>query len=125
LDCRKYQSNGTPKKNLYGKDAYGKSCGPKKPHQGGSSYAQLSAKKDKQEKSNKKLKHSQKKKHRHHHNHSSSDSDDSSSSLSYGYGSTVHVFKKDNCSRQKIGTCPIPIKTTKRINSTFIALENT
>jgi hypothetical protein len=29
LECQKYESNGTPKKKFYGKDARGKTCGPK------------------------------------------------------------------------------------------------
>jgi hypothetical protein len=55
-DCQKYDSNGTPKKNFNGKKSTGTSHGPEKPAQGGSSYAQLSAKIDKLEKSNRKMK---------------------------------------------------------------------
>ena len=56
LECMKYESNSTPKKNFNG-NACGKSCGPKKHHQGESSNAQLSTKIRKLERSNKKMKH--------------------------------------------------------------------
>ena len=55
-DCQKYDSNGTLKKNFNGKNANGTSHGYKRPHWGGSSYAQISAKIDKLEKSNRKMK---------------------------------------------------------------------
>ena len=77
LDCWKYDSNGTPKKNFNGKKSNGTSHGPEKPAQGGSSYAQLSTKIDKLEKSNRKMKHAINKKKRKHYD---SDSDDSDSS---------------------------------------------
>jgi len=78
LDCRKYKSNGTPKKNFYGKEACVKSHGHERPHQGRRSYVQLSTKIKKLEKYNKKMKLAQKKKHKHCHH--SSNSNDSSSS---------------------------------------------
>ena len=77
VNCQKYESNGTPKKNFYGEDTHEKSCGHKKPHQGGSSYVQLSAKIKKLERFNKKMKHAQKKNRKHH--NSSINSNDSSS----------------------------------------------
>jgi hypothetical protein len=76
-DCRKYESNGTPKKYFNGKKSSGTSHGPEKPAGGGSSYAQLSAKIDKLEKSNRKMKRAINKKKRKRYN---SDSDDSDSS---------------------------------------------
>jgi hypothetical protein len=75
-DCRKYESNGNPKKTFNGKKTNGPSRGPERPARGGSSYAQLSAKIDKLEKSNKKMKRAINKKKRKRHN----DSDDSDSS---------------------------------------------
>ena len=77
-DCRKYESNGTLKKNFKGTKPTGPSRGTKRPARGGSSYAQLSAKIDKLEKSNKKMKRAINKKKRK--RHEASDSDDSDSS---------------------------------------------
>jgi hypothetical protein len=74
-DCRKYDSNGTPKSSFKGRKPNGNSRGPERPAQWGSSYAQLSAKIDKLTKSNKKMKRAIGKKKRKHHN--MSDSDDS------------------------------------------------
>jgi hypothetical protein len=55
LDCQKYDSNGTVKKSFKGTRPTGTSHGPERPALGGSSYAQLSTKIDKIEKSNKKM----------------------------------------------------------------------
>ena len=77
-DCRKYDSNGTPKKSFKGTKPNGTSRGPERPARGGSSYAQLSAKIDKLEKSNRKMKRAIDKKKRK--RRDSFDSDDSSSS---------------------------------------------
>ena len=76
-DCQKYESNGTPKKNFKGTKPNGPSRGPETAR-GGSSYAQLSTKIDKLEKSNRKMKRAIDKKKRKRRN--SFDSDDSSSS---------------------------------------------
>ena len=54
-DCLKYDSNGTLRKSYKVRRPTGTSHGPKRPAQGGSSFAQLSAKIDKIEKSNKKM----------------------------------------------------------------------
>ncbi len=43
-DCRKYDSNGTPKSSFKGRKPNGNSRGPERPARGGSSYVQLSAK---------------------------------------------------------------------------------
>ncbi len=77
-DCRKYESNGTLKKNFKGTKPTGPSHGTERPARGGSSYAQLSAKIDKLEKSNKKMKHAINKKKRKRHETSNSDDSDSS-----------------------------------------------
>ena len=77
-DCRKYESNGTLKKNFKGSKPNGPSRGTKRPAQGGSSYAQLSPKINKLEKSNKKMKRAINKKKRKHHETSNSDDSDSS-----------------------------------------------
>ncbi len=74
-DCRKYKSNGNPKRTFNGKKTNGPSRGPERPARRGSSYAQLSAKIDKLEKSNKKMKCAINKKRKRH-----NDSDDSDSS---------------------------------------------
>jgi hypothetical protein len=78
-DCQKYDSNGTVKKSFKGTRPTGTSHGPEKPARGGSSYAQLSAKIDKIEKSNKKMRRALlKQKKRKHHETSNSDDSDSS-----------------------------------------------
>ena len=76
-DCRKYDSNGTPKKNFNEKKYNGTSHGPERIAQGGSSNAQLSTTSEKLEKSNRKMKCAVNKKKRKHYN---SDIDDSDSS---------------------------------------------
>eukprot|EP00804_Cyclotella_cryptica_P004831 CCRYP_004920-RA/>CCRYP_004920-RA protein AED:0.84 eAED:1.00 QI:0/0/0/0.5/1/1/2/0/367 len=77
-DCRKYDSNGTPKSSFKGRKPNGNSRGLERPARGGSSYAQLSAKIDKLTKSNKKMKRAIGKKKRKHHEMSNSDDSDSS-----------------------------------------------
>jgi hypothetical protein len=77
-DCRKYESNGTLKKNFKGSKPNGPSRGTERPARGGSSHAQLSAKIDKLEKSNKKMKRAINKKKRKRHDPSDSDDSDSS-----------------------------------------------
>eukprot|EP00804_Cyclotella_cryptica_P016279 CCRYP_005743-RA/>CCRYP_005743-RA protein AED:0.85 eAED:1.00 QI:0/0/0/0.66/1/1/3/0/377 len=77
-DCRKYDSNGTPKSSFKGRKPNGNSRGLERPARGGSSYAQLSAKIDKLTKSNKKMKRAIGKKKRKHHEMSDSDDSDSS-----------------------------------------------
>ncbi len=77
-DCRKYESNGTPKSSFKGRKPNGNSRGPERPARGGSSYAQLSAKIDKLTRSNKKMKRAIEKKKRKHHDISDSDDSDSS-----------------------------------------------
>ena len=75
-DGQKYDSNGTLKKSFKGKTPTGTSHGPKRPTQGGSSFVQLSAKINKIEKSNKKMKCTlfKQKKHKHHKDSNDSDS---------------------------------------------------
>ena len=79
LVCRKYDSNGTLKKNLKGTIPTGTSHRSERPAQGGSSYEQLSTKINKLEKSNKKMKHTmtKQKKHKHQETSNSNDSDSS------------------------------------------------
>ena len=78
-DCQKYDSNGTLKKNFKGTKSNGTSCGPKRPAQGGSRFAQQSAKIDKLEKSNKNMKRAmtKQKKHKSHQTINSDNSDSS------------------------------------------------
>ena len=75
-DCKKYNSDGTPKKGFAGKSAQRRLQNGSSQCDNKSNYAQLSAKIAKLEKSNKKLKHANKKCKRDH----NSDSDDSDSS---------------------------------------------
>ena len=75
-DCRKYEKDGTPKKAFPGKSAQRNLRVKNAPHEHNTSYAQLSVKIVKLEKSNKKLKHTNKKRKR----NRDSDSDDSDSS---------------------------------------------
>ena len=75
-DCKKFNSDGTPKKGFAGKNTQHPSCNKCASRKQNASYAQLSAKIAKLEKSNKKLKHVKKKcKHKY-----ISDSNDSDSS---------------------------------------------
>ncbi len=77
-DCRKYEKDGTPKRAFAGESAQ-QQRNPRNqnaPHESNNSYAQLSAKIAKLEKSNKKLKRANKKRKR----NRDSDSDDSDSS---------------------------------------------
>ena len=78
LDCQKYESNRTPKKNFKGTKPNGPSHGPKRPAQGESSIVQLSPDINKL-KYNKKMKcvMSKQKKHKHHKTSDSNDSDSS------------------------------------------------
>ena len=75
-DCKKYNSDGTPKKGFAGKSAQQNSRNKNTSRDQGANYAQLSAKIAKLEKSNKKLKRAKKKRKREY----VSDSDDSDSS---------------------------------------------
>ena len=75
-DCKKFNSDGTPKKGFAGKNAQHPSHNECVSHEQNASNAQLSAKIAKLEKSNKKLKHAKKKRKREY----VSDSDDSDSS---------------------------------------------
>ena len=70
----KYKSYDSPK----GKDAHGQSREPRKPHQGGSSYVQLSTKIKTLETTNKKIKPAHKKKHKHHDRNSNGNNSNSS-----------------------------------------------
>ena len=75
-DCKKFNSDGTPKKGFAGKNAQHPSCNECASHEQNASYMQLSMKIAKLEKSNKKLKRAKKlRKHAY-----VSDSDDSDSS---------------------------------------------
>ncbi len=75
-DCKKYNSDGTPKKGFAGKNVQRNSCNRSSSRDQKTNYAQLSAKIAILEKSNRKLKHANKKRK---HDHKS-DSDDSDSS---------------------------------------------
>ena len=75
-ECKKYNSDGTPKKGFAGKSAQQNSRNKNTSRDQNASYAQLSAKIAKLEKSNKKLKRAKKKRKREY----VSDSDDSDSS---------------------------------------------
>jgi len=75
-DCCKYEKDGTPKKAFAGKITQLNPCNRNAPHEHNTSYAQLSAKIENLEKSNKKLKRANKKRKR----DRDSDSDDSDSS---------------------------------------------
>ena len=72
-DCKKYNSDGTPKKGFAGKNAQRNTRNESAQREQKSNYAQLSAKIAKLEKSNKKLKRANKKRRR----DSDSDSDSS------------------------------------------------
>ena len=75
-DCRKYNSDGTPKKGFAGKSTQRSTRNERAQRDQKSNYAQLSAKIAKLEKSNRKLKHASKKRTRDY----DSDSDDSDAS---------------------------------------------
>ncbi len=63
-DCTKFNSDGTPKKGFAGKNAQHPSCNKHASREQNASYAQLSVKIAKLEKSNKKLKRAKKKRKR-------------------------------------------------------------
>ncbi len=75
-DCKKFNSDGTPKKGFAGKNTQHPSCNERASCKQNASFAQLSVKIAKLEKSNKKLKRAKKKRKREY----VSDSDDSDSS---------------------------------------------
>ena len=75
-DCKKYNSDGTPKKGFAGKSEQCNPCIRSVLHDQKSNYAQLSTKITKLEKSNTKLKRANKK-HKHDRNSDSNDSDSS------------------------------------------------
>ena len=75
-DCKKYNSDGTPKKGFAGKSAQHSPQNGSSQHGKKTNYAQLSTKIEKLEKSNEKLKRANKKR-KHDHNSDSNDSDSS------------------------------------------------
>ena len=75
-DCRKYEKDDTPKKAFTGKRAQHNPCNRNALRDHNASYAQLSTKIAKLEKSSKNLKHTNKKP-KHDHNSDSNDSDSS------------------------------------------------